>query len=401
MLWNSLMLAMRAIRVNALRSVLTMLGIIVGVAAVITMVNLGRGATEQVSAQIASLGSNLLTLRAGQRFMHGQSSAAPAFSLDDVAAILRDMNTVAAAAPIASQQAVAVFGNANWSTNVTGTDNEFFVVRNWAMANGRQFTDSELHTGKAACIIGATVRKELFGNSDPIGDTLRLKKVSCEVIGVLAVKGQTAMGSDQDDIILLPLRTYWRRIAGNQDVAQIHLSAHDGIATSKVKKDLEILMRERRHIGQFEDDNFTIRDMQEIADTLTGTTRALTSLLGTVAAISLVVGGIGIMNIMLVSVTERTREIGIRLAVGAMERDVMLQFLVEAVALSSLGGIFGIVLSFFASYFISGLMDMPFIYNPGIVVVAFLFSASVGVIFGYVPARRAARLDPIVALRHE
>ena len=400
MIWNSFVLALRAIRRNVLRSSLTMLGIIMGVAAVITMVNLGRGATEQVSAQISSLGSNLLMIRMGQRFMRG-GPGVPPFSIDDAEAIARDVSSVAAVAPIASQSMVAVYGNENWTTNAIGSTDRFFIVRNWTIESGREFLESELRTGKAVCVIGNTVRKELFGGQDPLGHSIRLKKLSCEVIGVLAPKGQTAMGSDQDDLVVMPLRTFWRRVAGNQDVPQIQVSARDNISTAKVKKDLELLMRERRRVASNEDDNFNVRDMQEIASTLTGTTEVLTALLGAVAAVSLLVGGIGIMNIMLVSVTERTREIGIRLAIGAMERDVLLQFLVEAIVLSSLGGVFGIALSFGASYVMAGLMQVPFVYNPSIMVVAFLFSAAVGVIFGYFPARRAARLDPIEALRHE
>jgi putative ABC transport system permease protein len=401
MIWNSLTLALRTIRRNALRSALTMLGIIMGVAAVITMVNLGRGATEQVASQIANLGSNMLMVRMGQRFMRGSSAGAPPFRLADAEAIERELTSVAAVAPIAAQSMIAIYGNANWSTTVTGSTNPFFTVRNWTIASGREFLDSEIRTGRPVCVIGATVRKELFGNLDPVGETIRLKKLSCEIIGLLGSKGQTTIGSDQDDIVVMPLRTFWRRVAGNQDVAQIQVSARDEVSTQKVKQELESLMRERRRVAANEEDNFNVRDMQEIAKTLTGTTEVLTGLLGAVAGVSLLVGGIGIMNIMLVSVTERTREIGIRLAVGAMERDVLMQFLVEAIVLSSLGGIFGIVLSFAATYSMASFMRVPFVFSTSIMVVAFLFSAAVGVIFGYFPARRAARLDPIQALRHE
>jgi len=401
MLWNAILLALRAIRRNLLRSALTMLGIVIGVAAVITMVNLGRGATAQVSAQIASLGSNLLMVRVGQRLGPGQRSAAKPFALRDVEAIVNQIGTVAGAAPAASQPTIAIFGNENWSTTVTGTDNAYFSVRDWRFASGRPFTDGELRGGRAVCIIGETVHKELFGAQDPLGSKIRLKKLSCEVIGVLRSKGQTGMGSDQDDLVLMPLRTVWRRVAGNQDVDLIFVSARDGASTTAVKKDIELLMRERRRISASKDDDFSVRDMQEIAATLTGSTQVLTGLLGAVAAVSLLVGGIGIMNIMLVSVTERTREIGIRLAIGALEREVLLQFLVEAVMLSSLGGVIGIVLAISASWGLSGMLQVPFIFDPLIVLVAFLFAASVGVLFGYFPARKAARLDPIEALRHE
>jgi putative ABC transport system permease protein len=401
MLWNALLLALRAIRRNLLRSSLTMLGIVIGVAAVITMVNLGRGATAQVSAQIASLGSNMLMVRVGQRLGPGQRSAAKSFTLRDAEAIANQIGTVAAIAPAASQPAIAIYGNENWSTTVTGTDNGFFTVRDWQLDIGRPFTDAELRGGQAVCVIGATVRKELFGAQDPLGSRIRLKKLACEVIGVLRAKGQTGMGSDQDDLVLVPLRALWRRMAGNQDVDIIFVSARDGASTTAVKQDIELLMRERRHITASRDDDFNVRDMQEIAATLTGTTQVLTGLLGAVAAVSLLVGGIGIMNIMLVSVTERTREIGIRLAIGALEREVLLQFLVEAVVLSSLGGLIGIALAIAASWGISGLLQVPFVFDPAIVLLAFLFAACVGVLFGFFPARKAARLDPIEALRHE
>lgn len=401
MFWNILLLAIRAIVRNLLRSALTVLGIVIGVAAVITMVNLGRGATIQVTNQIASLGSNLLIVRPGQRIGPGQRSPAPPFTIKDAEAIANDLPGVAAVSPSASQPMVAVYGNLNWSTNVTGTDNHYFDVRNVTLAHGRKFSDAEMRSGKAVCVIGDTVRKELFGNQDPVGAKIRVKKISCEVIGLAASKGQTSMGSDQDDMVLMPIRTFWRRIAGNRDVTFIQLSARDGVSTSKVKTDVELLMRERRRISAKESDDFNVRDLQEITTTLTGTTQVLTGLLGAVAAVSLLVGGIGIMNIMLVSVTERTREIGVRLAIGALERDVLLQFLVEAVTLSSLGGVVGIILAIAATYGMSGLMGVPVVLSPGIMLVAFFFSAAVGVIFGYIPARKAAMLDPIEALRHE
>jgi putative ABC transport system permease protein len=401
MLGNALLLALRAIRRNVLRSFLTILGIVIGVASVITMVNLGRAATVQVSEQIASLGSNLLMLRPGQRLAPGQRSAAPAFDIRDAQAIERDVGGVAAVAATASKGALAVFGNVNWSTVVTGVDNNFFAVRDWPVARGREFTQTELRAGKPVCIIGATVRTQLFGNQDPIGTHIRLKNISCEVIGLLETKGQASMGTDRDDVVLVPLRMFWRRIAGNQDVDLIQISARTYASTSRVQRDVEELMRERRHMAKGEENDFTVLDMKQIADTLTGTTTVLTGLLGAVAAVSLLVGGIGIMNIMLVSVTERTREIGVRLAVGALGRDVLLQFLVESVVLSCFGGLFGIILALLASLGISRLLGMPFIVDPAIVVIAFVFAAAVGVVFGFFPARRAANLDPIDALRHE
>jgi putative ABC transport system permease protein len=401
MFWNILLLALRAIHRNMLRSALTMLGIVIGVASVITMVNLGNGATLQVTNRIASLGSNMLIVRPGQHIGPGQHSAAPAFTIKDVEAIDRDLPGIAAVSPASASGMVAVYGNASWSTSVLGTNNAYFKVRNITLAAGRQFTEAELHSGSAVCVLGETVRQALFSNLDPIGAKIRLKKISCEVIGLVASKGQSSMGMDQDDFVMVPLRMFWRRISGNRDVSYVYLSARDGVETSKVKKEVEGLMRERRHISGIDEDNFSVRDMQEIATTLSGTTQVLTGLLGAVAAVSLLVGGIGIMNIMLVSVTERTREIGIRLAIGALAREVLLQFLVEAVTLSSLGGLIGILLAVVASASLANLMGVPTVFSPGIMVIAFLFSAAVGIIFGFIPARKAAMLDPIEALRHE
>ncbi len=403
MLWSALLLALREIRRNVMRSFLTILGIVIGVAAVITMVTLGGGATAQVTAEIASLGSNLLHVRPGQRGRGpgGTRTTADMLELADAEAIAREISGLAAVAPNASQATQAIYGNQNWSTTVIGSTNAYLQVRDWPLKNGRQFTAGELHAGKAVCILGTTVRDELFGAQEPLGATIRLEKLSCQVVGVLESKGQSSFGQDQDDTVLLPLRAVQRRIAGNTDVSSIYVSAQDGVSTKKVKQDIERLMRERRRISSGEDDDFHVNDMQELVSMMTGTTHVLTGLLGAVAAVSLVVGGIGIMNIMLVSVTERTREIGIRLAIGALEREVLMQFLVEAVVLSSFGGLFGILLALGASVGLSNVLQVPFVFNPGIVVIAFLFSAAVGVVFGYFPARQAARLDPIEALRHE
>lgn len=403
MIRETVPLALREIRRNVLRSSLTILGIVIGVAAVITMVTLGGGATAQVTADIAKLGSNMLQVRPGQGFRGpgGTRSTADSFKMADVEAIRRDISGLAAVAPTASESSQAIYGNVNWSTTVTGTDNEYLTARNWTLASGRMFTEGELRAGKAVCVLGATVVKELFGGADPLGATIRLKKITCQVIGVLESKGQSGFGMDQDDIVLAPLRMLQRRMAGNTDISAIFVSAKDGVPTETVQADLETLMRERRRITPGKEDDFNVRDMKEIMNTLTGTTRILTALLGAVAAVSLLVGGIGIMNIMLVSVTERTREIGTRLAIGALEREVLTQFLVEAVVLSSLGGVVGIILGLAGAALGANAMKMPFIPNPGIVALAFAFSAAVGVVFGYFPARKAARLDPIEALRHE
>jgi putative ABC transport system permease protein len=401
MLWNTVLLALRELKRNVMRSILTILGIVIGVGAVITMVTIGGGATAQVKEQIASMGSNLLMVSPGKRLGPGQSSGNIPFKQADAEAIAREVSSVAAVAPVSSKSLQAVFGNQNWSTQVTGSDNQYFRVTNRSIRSGRQFSDSELRAGAAVCIVGETVRKKLFGGQDPIGEKIRLQKLSCEVIGLLEGKGQSTMGMDQDDIVVIPLSTFQRRISGNQDVAIIQVSVRDGAPTEKAQRDIQLLMRERRHLSASDDDNFNVMDMKEIAKMLTGTTQLLTALLSAVAAVSLLVGGIGIMNIMLVSVTERTREIGIRLAIGALESEVLMQFLVEAVVLSSFGGLIGIALALTASIWLADVLHVPFVFNAGIVIIAFLFSAAVGVIFGYFPAFKAARLDPIEALRHE
>jgi putative ABC transport system permease protein len=401
MLWNTILLAVREIKRNVLRSFLTVLGIVIGVAAVITMVTIGGGATLQVKQQIASMGSNLLMVSPGKRLGPGQSSSTVPFKEADVEAITREVGSIAAIAPVSSQSIKAIFGNQNWTTQVTGSDNQYLKVTNRSIGSGRTFSDSELRTGAAVCIMGETVRKKLYGGQEALGERIRLQKLSCEVIGFLNAKGQSTMGTDQDDIVIIPLRTLQRRIAGNQDVALIQISIQDGASTEKAQRDITRLMRERRHLAPSDDDNFNVMDMKEIAAMLTGTTTLLTALLSAVAAVSLLVGGIGIMNIMLVSVTERTREIGIRLAIGALETEVLMQFLVEAVVLSSLGGLIGIGLALAGSLWLASLLRVPFVFNAGIVGIAFLFSAAVGVIFGYFPALKAARMDPIDALRHE
>ena len=402
MIGNTLLLAIREIRRNLLRSFLTILGIVIGVSAVITMVTLGRGATQAVQAQIASLGTNLLQIRPGQRMgPGGGGSGAPAFREADLDAISTQIAGVAAVAPEARSSVTVVAGARNWSTSVTGTTNAWLRTGNWTLSAGRAFEDTELRAGSAVCLIGATLQRELFAGTDPLGQTLRIKQFSCSVVGVLAAKGQAAMGMDQDDTVVVPLRTLQRRVTGSLNIGTLLVSLEDGADSRAVQASLRQLLRERRKLGASDDDNFNILDTQQLAETMSGTTQLMTSLLGAVAAVSLLVGGIGIMNIMLVSVTERTREIGVRLAIGALEHEVLLQFLIEAVVLSSFGGLVGIALATAASIGLSSLLAMPYAFQPGINGLAFVFSAAIGVVFGYVPARRAARLDPIEALRHE
>jgi putative ABC transport system permease protein len=403
MIWNAIVLALSAIRRNVMRSVLTVLGVIIGVAAVIAMVTIGNGATASVASQINNLGQNVLNLMPGQMRgpMSGLREQSKLFEESDVEALTADVMGVRAVAPTASKSMQAIYGNANYSTTVYGVNNAYFDVRDWAVQSGREFTESEIKTGGAVCIIGAKVRKQLFADQDPVGTNIRLQAISCQVVGLLASKGQGGMGMDQDDLVLIPLHTYQRRISGDRKVSQIQLGVRDGSDSDYVQNEVVSLMRQRRSIQPGQEDDFTVMNSQEFLATMTGTMKVLTALLSAVAAISLLVGGIGIMNIMLVSVTERTREIGIRLAIGAFDGDVMIQFLVEAIVLASLGGLIGIILGLSASYLGCLLMKLSFSPSPMIALIAFVFSGLVGVVFGFFPAHKAARLDPIEALRHE
>jgi putative ABC transport system permease protein len=400
MLLNTLLLALRSIRRNLLRSFLTILGIVIGVSAVITMVTLGNGATLAVQNQISSLGTNLLQVRPGQRMGPGGGGGA-AFKEEDAAAISSQIGGIAAVAPEARTGATVVANGRNWTSSVIGSTNDWLITGNWKVGQGREFSDDELRAGSAVCLIGETVRRELFGSAAAVGAQLRVKQVSCEIIGLLASKGQGAFGNDQDDMVLVPIKTLQRRITGNNRVNTLLVSMMDGSDSTRVKASLTQLLRERRKLADTDEDNFNVLDTKQLAETMSGTTKVMTTLLGAVAAVSLLVGGIGIMNIMLVSVTERTREIGLRLAIGALEREVLLQFLIEAVVLASLGGLIGIVLATIASMVLAGAMEVPYLFNPGVNVLSFVFSAAIGVVFGYFPARRAARMDPIDALRHE
>ncbi len=402
MFLETVKLALRAISRNMLRSFLTVLGVVIGVAAVIALVTIGNGTTAQVTSELSRLGTNMLFARPGQFGPGRASSEARRFTVADVDAISEQVSGLRAVAPLNQTTATVIYGGQSHSTTVMGTTNDYFTAQDWDIASGRTFDAAE-ERGRARCVLGETVRSQLFGSADPIGQQVRVGKVSCGVIGVLAKRGQSGMGTDQDDVVIVPIKVYQRRIGGkaNANVSMILISARDGVATSKVQSDTENLLRERRKIIPGREDDFNVNDMTQIAAAMTGTTTLLTSLLGAVAAISLLVGGIGIMNIMLVSVTERTREIGIRLAIGALERQVLMQFLVEAVALSIFGGMSGILLGLGLGFGAVSLLKVPFVVSPMMIIVAFAFSAAIGMIFGYFPARRAAQLNPIDALRHE
>ena len=402
MLWNTLVLALRSIQRNLLRSFLTVLGIVIGVSAVITMVTLGRGATQAVQTQIASLGTNLLMIRPGQRMGPGGGGAtAPPFKDSDADLIASQISGIAAVAPEARAAVTLVAGGQNWSSSVVGSTNAWLQTGNWTLAAGRPFTDGELRAGAAVCIIGTTIQRQLYGGADPIGQSLRVKQMPCQIIGLFKPKGQGSFGNDQDEVVLMPLKTLQRRVTGNTNVGTLLVSMDPASDPARIKSGLAELLREMRKLSAGDDDNFNVLDTQQLADTLSGTTRVMTMLLGAVAAVSLLVGGIGVMNIMLVSVTERTREIGLRLAIGALEREVLLQFLIEAVVLASLGGLIGVLLATGASALLAQLMKVPYVFQPGINLLSFVFAAGIGVLFGYFPARRAARMDPIEALRHE
>jgi len=404
MLWNAFSIALREIRRNLMRAFLTVLGVIIGVAAVITMVTLGEGTTQAVKSQISNLGSNLMVLRPGSGFGSRSSSAGvPNFTQVDAQTIFDQIADIAAVAPVSSASLSTIYLQKARSSSVTGTTVDYFKINKWTIEDGRIFDDLDVRSGSAVCVIGATVRKELFGDENPIGAKIRLGKASCEVIGLLVSKGQSAMG-DQDNIIVVPISTLQRRLTGKSSargVNQIMISAEDKANSDSMIAEITSLMRQRRNLQSNQDDNFSIFDTRQIAETLSSSTRMMTMLLTAVAGVSLLVGGIGIMNIMLVSVTERTREIGIRLAIGARAREVLLQFLVEAITLSCVGGVVGIVIALGLCYWLAQVIQVPFMFNTQINVIAFFFSGAVGVLFGLTPARRAARLDPIEALRHE
>lgn len=402
--------ALRALRVNALRSGLTMLGIIIGVAAVIAMVAVGAGAQERVNAQIESLGANLLIIfNASSRQGGARQGAGSQLSLtmDDSLAIQEELDAVALASPTVRGRTQLIFGNLNWSTTTQGTTPEYFALREWDVSEGRTFGPEDVRRATKVAVLGQTVVDNLFVDQNPVGETIRIKKVPFEIIGVLASKGQNSFGQDQDDVVLIPITTARKRVLGTSararpdSVSIIMVKAVNADRMTEAEEAVNTLLRERHRIGPGEEDDFRVRNLSEITDARAASQRILTLLLSAVASIALLVGGIGIMNIMLVSVTERTREIGLRMAVGARRKDILVQFLVEAVTLSLIGGFVGILAGLGGAALIGNLADWPVLIEPIALVVAVAFSGAVGVFFGYYPARKAARLDPIDALRYE
>jgi putative ABC transport system permease protein len=402
MLWTTFTLALREIRRHLLRSFLTVLGVVIGVAAVVTMTTLGDSASRSVQTQVSALGSNLLTVLPGQGAGRGGGAQLPQpFKIQDVDAIRGQIGGVTAVAPQVQSTQTAIHNAANWSVTVNGTTDEYLAGQQWELVSGRIFAPVEEQAGKSVCIIGNTVKTNLYPDEDPVGTTLRVGSVSCEVIGLLKTRGQAGIGGDQDNTVVMPYRTVQRRFTGNQNVQFIMVAVDPRYESGPIQDSISQLLRERRNIRAGKGDDFSILDTKQISEALGNVTGTLTAVVTGIAAISLLVGGIGIMNIMLVSVTERTREIGIRLAIGAVADEVLLQFLVEAVVLSCLGGLIGLALAFVASAGLAIPLKMPFLWEPKINLMAFAISGLIGVIFGYFPARRAAALDPIDALRHE
>lgn len=403
MLWETIRLALLSIRRNVLRSFLTLLGIVIGVAAVIAMITIGSGTTEKVKSDIAKLGSNLLIVYPGRMpQMGGGPQTAPRELTEvEVSALRTHLQGARAISGAAQKQVRVVFGTESLTVGVTGTDADYFDARDWQVISGRPFTDAEVRGGAGVCLLGQTVRQQFFGEGDPEGTSVRVGKMSCKVIGLLEPKGTSGFGQDQDNIVIMPITAFQRRIAGNRDVDQIMVAADDQTSTTELQTRVEDILRDARRVPPDRDNDFNVRDMTQVADTMASATTVMTGMLGAVAAVSLLVGGIGIMNIMLVSVTERTREIGIRLAIGAHERHILVQFLVEATVLSLLGGLIGIALGLGLAGLASWTMSVPFVPSPAIVLLAVGFSALIGMVFGFFPALRGARLDPIDALRHE
>ncbi|PTY04760.1 multidrug ABC transporter substrate-binding protein [Opitutaceae bacterium EW11] len=398
---NTTVVALRALRRSKLRSILTALGIIIGVGAVIAMVSIGNGAKSQVEAQVASLGQNVITVFPGSFSSGGMRSGWGGMSSltpDDAEAIGKEVANVAGVSPEVRDRNQVLANGLNWNTQILGEGPDYPTIRMWPLQAGAMFTDSDVRSMAKVAVIGETVAEQLYPNEDPIGQTIRIRNIPFKVVGVLASKGFNLFGQDQDDVVLIPYSSHMRRVSRRTYISSILVQAASAESIQKVQDNITDLLLQRRR-GKEQD--FTVRNQVELAEAATATSKTMTVLLGAIAGVSLVVGGIGIMNIMLVSVTERTREIGIRLAVGAHGRDVLLQFLIEAVILSSMGGIIGILLGIGTSRLVSLLNGWPVLVSSSSVIVAFVFSAVVGVFFGFYPARKAAQLDPIDALRYE
>jgi len=402
--WNTLRLALRALARNKLRSSLTMLGIIIGVGAVIATVSIGQGAEYLVQQGIQSMGTNAVFIAAGSNRPGGArlgSWAVKTLTLDDMNAVLREVPLIREAAPAVVGRVQVVYQNQNWNTGITGTAPNYFVIRSWPVPAGSVFGQEEVDSAADVCLLGTTVARILFGDENPVGKQIRIGNLPFRVVGVLESKGQSVMGDDQDDRIFAPYTTVQRKISGITWIQFINASAVSQEASVAAVPQITALLRERHHIRSGEDDDFFVRTQSEVADIAQQTSRVMTLLLGSIASVSLIVGGTGIMNIMLVSVTERTREIGVRMAVGATENDVQQQFLVEAVTLSKAGGLVGIGVGLAGSALISNFLSWPTLISIKAIVTAAIFSAGVGIFFGYYPARKAAQLDPIEALRYE
>ena len=404
-MWNTLWIAVRALRRNAMRTALTALGLIIGVAAVIVMVAIGNGARASIESQIKSAGTNIITVNAGAGFgpVRGGAGATTTLTVDDADAIRQQVPGVRYLSPGLNTRSQIIAERNNWNTQVQGTSAELPQIRSWPMQFGLFFTDGDVAHAAKVAVLGSAARDQLFGAGvDPTGATIRLKNQPFTVVGVLASKGQSSMpGQDQDDTVVIPYTTMQKRVLGVQHVSSITISAEDGAPQSEMTAAISDLLRQRHRIRSGDDDDFSVRTMEEFASMLTSTTTTMTYLLASIAAVSLLVGGIGIMNIMLVSVTERTREIGLRLSVGASDLDVLLQFLVEAIVLSLAGGAIGVALGFGASWTVHALLQWSTEVTPGAVALSFGCAAAIGIFFGFYPARKAASLDPIDALRYE
>ena len=401
---NIIAVALRALARNKMRSILTMLGIVIGVAAVIAMVAIGQGAQSQVQKQIASMGSNLLFVSAGSVNASGirMGSGATKTLVDgDVQAILRECQACAAAAPGSGSSQQVVYAGQNWMTRINGTTPDYFTVRDWPFAEGGSFSPDDVRTAANVAVIGETVRQNLFGTSDPIGQTIRIGTNPYIIVGVLVAKGQSGMGADQDDAVFIPISTLQKKITGQDWLQNVMVSAKSQAASYAAQQQITAILHDRHRIQPGEDNDFFVRNLADVAQLADQSSQVLTMLLASIASVSLLVGGIGIMNIMLVSVTERTREIGIRIAIGATEEDVQRQFLTESMVMSLLGGVIGVMLGLGASVVISNALKWPVLVSPLSIVVAVAFSIAVGVFFGYYPAKKASRLDPIEALRYE